>query len=107
MIRYCLNVLNIFYLNFVRNSRYSQAQLAEERQTINAIENDKYDPSLGLAFQLADILGVTVDELFINKLPAQSIEMPTSVSAMGIIEFSNLIILSQWAFAFADFYLEW
>lgn len=90
---------------------YSQAQLAEEanvsRQTINAIENDKYDLSLDLAFQLADILGVTIDELFINKLPAQSIEMPTSVSVMGIIEISNLIILSQWAFAFADFYLEW
>lgn len=85
---------------------YSQAQLAEEanvsRQTINAIENDKYDPSLDLAFQLADILGVTIDELFINKLPAQSIEMPTSVSAMGII-----IIINQWAFVFADFYLDW
>ena len=94
-----------------KKQRYSQAQLAKEanvsRQTINAIENDKYDPSLDLAFQLADILGVTVDELFINKLPAQSIETPTSVSAMGIIEFSNLIIISQWAFAFADFYLDW
>ena len=63
-------------LKLRKKQRYSQAQLAEEavsRQTINAIENDKYDPSLGLAFQLADILGVTVDELFINKLPAQSI----------------------------------
>lgn len=98
-------------LKLRKKRRYSQAQLAEEanviRQTINAIENDKYDPSLCLAFQLADILGVTVDELFINKLPAQSIEMPTSVSAMGTIEISNLIIISQWAFAFADFYLDW
>lgn len=34
------------------------------RQTINAIENDKYDPTLGLAFQLAFVLGVTVDTLF-------------------------------------------
>ncbi|WP_370448856.1 helix-turn-helix transcriptional regulator [Lactobacillus sp. ESL0263] len=97
-------------LKLRKKQRYSQAQLAEEanvsRQTINRIENDKYDPSLGLAFQLADILGVTVDELFINKLPVQSIETPTSVSAMGIIEFSNLIIISQWAFAFADFYLD-
>ena len=76
-------------LKLRKKQRYSQAQLAEEanvsRQTINSIENDKYDPSLDLAFQLADILGVTIDELFINKLPAQSIEMPTSVSAMGII----------------------
>ena len=98
-------------LKLRKKQRYSQAQLAEEanvsRQTINRIENDKYDPSLGLAFQLADILGVTVDELFINKLPAQSIEIPTLVSAMGTIEISNLIIISQWTFAFADFYLDW
>ncbi|WP_294835762.1 helix-turn-helix transcriptional regulator [uncultured Lactobacillus sp.] len=47
-----------------KKQRYSQAQLAETahvtRQTINAIENDKYGPSLGLAFQLVQILGVTV-----------------------------------------------
>ncbi|MBU5677684.1 helix-turn-helix transcriptional regulator [Alkaliphilus sp. MSJ-5] len=34
------------------------------RQTINAIENNKYDPSLSLAFDLARSLGTTVDELF-------------------------------------------
>lgn len=40
------------------------------RQTINAIENQKYDPSLPLAFQLARILGPTVDALFLPKLDA-------------------------------------
>ena len=40
------------------------------RQTINAIENQKYDPSLPLAFQLARILGITVDALFLPKLDA-------------------------------------
>ncbi|PCS00669.1 helix-turn-helix transcriptional regulator [Lactococcus fujiensis] len=34
------------------------------RQTINAIENDKYDPELTLAFKLAEILNTKVDELF-------------------------------------------
>ncbi|MCA2499415.1 helix-turn-helix transcriptional regulator [Staphylococcus xylosus] len=34
------------------------------RQTINAIENDKYDPSLTLALKLAKQFNVTVDELF-------------------------------------------
>ena len=34
------------------------------RQTINAIENNKYDPTLALAFALANELGTTVDELF-------------------------------------------
>ena len=40
------------------------------RQTLNAIENQKYDPSLPLAFQLARILGTTVDALFLPKLDA-------------------------------------
>ena len=46
----------------------SQQQLADmvsvSRQTINAIENNKYDPTLALAFKLAQELGTTVDELF-------------------------------------------
>ncbi|WP_420836054.1 helix-turn-helix transcriptional regulator [Paenibacillus fonticola] len=47
---------------------FSQGKLAElcnvSRQTINAIENNKYDPSLQLAFDIAKTLGVTVDHLF-------------------------------------------
>ena len=46
----------------------SQEDLAKRcgvsRQTVNAIENNKYDPTLSLAFRLAGELGVTVDELF-------------------------------------------
>lgn len=39
------------------------------RQTIIAIENNKYDPSLELAFKLAAVLNVRVDELFhYNKM---------------------------------------
>ena len=45
-----------------------QEQLAKKcgvsRQTINAIENNKYAPTLALAFKLAQELGTTVDELF-------------------------------------------
>ena len=47
---------------------WSQADLAERagvsRQTINAIETGKYDPSLPLAFSLAGIFGLTIEELF-------------------------------------------
>ena len=45
----------------------SQEDLARRcgvSQTINAIENNKYDPTLSLAFRLARELGVTVDGLF-------------------------------------------
>ena len=49
----------------------SQEELAGKckvsRQTINAIENDKYDPSLQLAFTLSIVLGLPIDELFIFK----------------------------------------
>lgn len=47
----------------------SQGKLAEKcnvsRQTINAIENNKYDPSLQLAFDIAWTLGVNMEDLFI------------------------------------------
>ena len=46
----------------------SQEELAKRcgvsRQTVNAIENNKYDPTLALAFKLARELGTTVDSLF-------------------------------------------
>lgn len=39
--------------------------LGVTRQTINAIENQKYNPTLELAMKLARLLNTTVDELFI------------------------------------------
>ena len=46
----------------------SQEELAGRcgvsRQTVNAIENNKYDPTLSLAFKLAEELSLLVDELF-------------------------------------------
>lgn len=51
-----------------KEKNYRQEDLATAlgvtRQTINAIENDKYDPTLLLAFKLANLLGTTVDKLF-------------------------------------------
>ena len=48
--------------------RWTQAELAERlkvsRQTINALETEKYDPSLPLAFSLARLFGKPVEEIF-------------------------------------------
>jgi putative transcriptional regulator len=48
----------------------SQGQLADRvdasRQTINAIEADKYDPSLPLAYKLASLFGLPVEQIFEN-----------------------------------------
>jgi putative transcriptional regulator len=50
---------------------FSQGKLGElckvTRQTINAIENNKYDPSLELAFNLSYVLGLPIEELFVFK----------------------------------------
>lgn len=46
----------------------TQQQLAEElnvsRQTIISIENEKYDPSLPLAFKIARFLSVRIEDVF-------------------------------------------
>jgi len=46
----------------------TQAELAKEldvsRQTVNAIETEKYDPSLELTLKIVDFFGVEVEELF-------------------------------------------
>ena len=58
--------------NTVRDLRteksWSQQDLADKlavsRQTINAIETGKYDPSLPLAFKLAKIFGKRIEQMF-------------------------------------------
>jgi putative transcriptional regulator len=37
------------------------------RQTINAIEKEKYDPSLALAFKMSKLFGLTIEEIFQNS----------------------------------------
>ncbi|HLN64709.1 MAG TPA: helix-turn-helix transcriptional regulator [Symbiobacteriaceae bacterium] len=39
-------------------------RLKVTRQTINAIENDKYNPTLALAFKLAKLFGRPIEEIF-------------------------------------------
>ena len=47
---------------------WSQSDLAEKlavsRQTINAIETEKYDPSLRLAFKVARLFKLPIEEIF-------------------------------------------
>jgi putative transcriptional regulator len=51
--------------------RWSQADLAERlgvsRQTVNAIENERYDPSLPLAFRISDLFEVPIREIFLHE----------------------------------------
>jgi len=43
------------------------AKLGVTRQTILALEKEKYDPSLTLAFRIARYFGVTIEEVFLFK----------------------------------------
>jgi putative transcriptional regulator len=48
---------------------WSQADLADRlsvsRQTVNAIETGKYDPSLPLAFRIAQLFGLKIEDIFV------------------------------------------
>ncbi len=49
--------------------RWSQAELADRldvsRQTVNAIETGRYDPSLPLAFKIAEVFEAPIEQLFV------------------------------------------
>jgi putative transcriptional regulator len=49
---------------------WSQSDLAEKlevsRQSVNAIETGKFDPSLPLAFRIADLFGLPIEEIFLR-----------------------------------------
>jgi putative transcriptional regulator len=57
---------NLKLLRAERN--WSQADLAQKlgvsRQTVNAIETEKYDPSLPLAFKMARLFGRAIEDIF-------------------------------------------
>ena len=59
-------------LRILRAERdWTQADLAEKlevsRQTVNALETGKYDPSLPLAFRIARLFGVRIEDIFVEE----------------------------------------
>jgi putative transcriptional regulator len=52
---------------------WSQGELAEQldvsRQTVNALETGKYDPSLPLAFRIARLFGKPIESIFLPEEP--------------------------------------
>jgi len=49
---------------------WSQQDLADHlgvsRQSVNAIETGRYDPSLPLAFRISDLFGLSIEEIFLR-----------------------------------------
>jgi len=63
--------------NEIRRLRFEHNEMTQQaladaigltRQTVIAIEKNKYSPSLEAAFKIAEVFGVTLDELFQYKL---------------------------------------
>ena len=60
------------FLKAMREAKgWSQGELARRlgvsRQTINAVETDKYDPSLPLALRMSKLFDVAVPDLFVDR----------------------------------------
>jgi putative transcriptional regulator len=60
---------------------WSQAELADQlgvsRQTVNALETGKYDPSLPLAFKIARLFDRMIEEIFDPEEPEIAHRRPT------------------------------
>lgn len=61
------------HLKEMRSARgWSQSDMAEKlevsRQTVNAIETGRYDPSLPLAFKLARLFKVPIEDIFVDEV---------------------------------------
>ena len=56
--------------------KWSQQDLADRlqvsRQSVNAIETGKYDPSLPLAFRIAEVFGMAIEEIFLRDVGEQA-----------------------------------
>ncbi|RIV82680.1 helix-turn-helix transcriptional regulator [Aurantiacibacter zhengii] len=56
--------------------QWSQQDLADRldvsRQSVNAIETGKYDPSLPLAFRIADVFALTIEDIFLRDPEEQA-----------------------------------
>ena len=83
--------------NFIRRYRFddgemTQQQLADlcgvSRQTINAVERNKYPPSLELAFKIARVFGVAVEDIFVDE-PDPEGENPFQDGAIIEIRFEE------------------
>jgi DNA-binding XRE family transcriptional regulator/Uma2 family endonuclease len=98
-------------LKIFRTERnFSQAALAERlgvsRQTINAIENGKYDPSLPLAMKIAQLFGCAIETIFLFEADSQ--ENSTGVSMLNKLtaKASQVIALAQGYFTFDKWTLQ-
>ena len=66
---------------------WSQAELAKQlsvsRQTVNALETGKFDPSLPLAFKIGALFGRCIEDIFEPEQPDDRRGKPSDVGPLG------------------------
>jgi putative transcriptional regulator len=77
--------MEIIIRNHIRRLRFEHGEMTQRelarrtgctRQTIHAIEAAKYGPSLELAFKIAEVFGVAIDEVFEYRVVARQTTEP-------------------------------
>ena len=72
--------MEIIIKNRIRRLRFEKDEMTQQelarrsgctRQTIHAIEAAKYGPSLELAFKIAEVFGVGIEEVFQYEVPSK------------------------------------
>jgi putative transcriptional regulator len=63
------------------------ARLGVSRQTVNAIETGRYDPSLPLAFKISEVFGLTIEELFFPVATSEA--EPVKLRATGLVRHTS------------------
>jgi putative transcriptional regulator len=63
------NKLRIFRAVHNLTQEELAGKLGVTRHTIIAIENERYDPSLGLAFRMSELFNVPIEDIFIRQKP--------------------------------------
>ncbi|MBE9214835.1 Uma2 family endonuclease [Plectonema cf. radiosum LEGE 06105] len=98
-------------LKIFRTQRnFSQAALAERlgvsRQTINAIEKGKYDPSLTLAMKIAQMFDCAIETIFLFEADSQKNSTGVSMLDRLTAKASKVIALAQGHFTFDKWTLQ-
>ena len=84
--------MKIVISNQIRRLRFEHGEMTQRelarrsectRQTINAIEAAKYGPSLELAFKIAEVFGVGIDDVFQYKVVGSGVSGPGALDQIG------------------------
>ena len=85
--------------NKIRNLRFEHSEMTQKRlaelvgvsrQTLNAIENSKHAPTIDVAIRIADVFGVSVDQLFEFTYDGKPERRPIATKTEAVPEIASI-----------------